>query len=319
MISMKTQAVTIDRSRVAEYAALRRAGASDLAAGRLYEGHVNALQLVRRYGTPLQASRADAEAAAGLLFGVWNTQAADGVTFVHEGARGAYRLAGRKTFCSGTGRVARAIVTASDERGASQMFLVRMDAIAPSIDATFWRPMGMEQTESFAIDFTGIRLAPDDALGASDAYQREPWFSGGAARFVAVQTGACERLVADLARFLAAVNRGDDAIQRARLGECAVHARTAILWTDTCVRAWEAFDRGGDREPLLETVDCARIAVERAALALCESVERAVGARGLLEPYAFGRTMRDLRMYLRQPAPDAAVARVGAASLARAT
>ena len=66
------------------------------------------------------------------------------------------------------------------------------------------------------------------------------------------------------------------------------------------------------------TVDAARAATERAALDVLERVERAVGARGLLAPEPFAALVRDLRMYLRQPAPDLAISRVGRDAFARA-
>lgn len=65
------------------------------------------------------------------------------------------------------------------------------------------------------------------------------------------------------------------------------------------------------QERLLVQVDAVRLATEDACLALLEACERAVGARGLLEPWPFSRLIRDLRMYLRQPAPDAARLRLG--------
>jgi alkylation response protein AidB-like acyl-CoA dehydrogenase len=312
-----TRAVRPDLPRRAEYAALRRAGALDLPFGRLYEGHVNAVQLVALYGGAEARGEAQRAVDAGALFGVWNTQDANGVRIASMDDDGVV-LAGAKTFCSGAGTVAHAIVTAAVPGGGSQMLLVPMRTAHAAIDPAFWHPMGMERSDSFAVDFTGVRVAHRHAIGPHDAYQREPWFSGGAARFVAVQTGALERLTDDLASFLTAANRADDPIQRARLGACVVRARTAVLWTDACAAAWERFDREGDAEPLHETVDAARIAVERAALVTLEDIERAVGARGLNEPQPFGARIRDLRMYLRQPAPDAALARVGSAAAARA-
>ncbi len=83
-----------------EHVRLRAAGARDLAWGRLYEGHVNALQLIARLGDGAQRARAEADVAAGRLFGVWNTQAADGVRIAVADA-GGVTLAGRKTFGSG--------------------------------------------------------------------------------------------------------------------------------------------------------------------------------------------------------------------------
>jgi alkylation response protein AidB-like acyl-CoA dehydrogenase len=312
-----TCAVDPEMPRRAEYAALRRAGARDLPFGRLYEGHVNAVQLVALYGSADARRDALRAVESGALFGVWNTQDANGVRIASMDDDG-ITLTGAKTFCSGAGTVAHAIVTAAVPGGGSQMLLVPMHDVPVAIDPTFWHPMGMERSDSFAVDFGGVRVAHRNAIGPVDAYQREPWFSAGAARFVAVQTGALERLTGDLATFLVTANRADDAIQRARLGACAVRTRTAVLWTDACAAAWERFDHDGDAEPLHETVDAARIAVERAALDAMEDIERAVGARGLNEPQPFGARIRDLRMYLRQPAPDAALARVGSAAAARA-
>ncbi|MDL2345899.1 glycosyl transferase family 1, partial [Deinococcus sp. MIMF12] len=64
-------------------------------------------------------------------------------------------------------------------------------------------------------------------------------------------------------------------------------------------------------EPVLAYVALARTATEDACLLACEAAERAVGARGLLAPWPTERLLRDLRMYLRQPAPDAARLAVG--------
>jgi hypothetical protein len=107
-----------------------------------------------------------------------------------------------------------------------------------------------------------------------------------------------------------------------RLGECVVAADTAAHWVRACAQAWSAWDRDPSAEherTLQTTVDAARFATERAALDVLERVERAVGARGLLSPEPFAALVRDLRMYLRQPAPDLAIARVGRDAFARAS
>jgi alkylation response protein AidB-like acyl-CoA dehydrogenase len=303
--------------RQAEHDLLRAAGAHDLAWGRLYEGHVNALQLVARLGDDAQRLRAEHDAARGLLFGVWNTQAQDGVRIAMADADGV-TLTGRKTFGSGAGRVRRAIVTAAWPDGRSQITLIPMDAVEAGIDPSFWKPYGMEDSDSYAVDFSGVRLRRDALIGAPGDYERAPWFTAGASRFVAVQTGGIERLVADFAEFLKRRNYAEDALQLARLGECVVDARTALLWTNACVAAWLAYDAepsDAAETQLNTTVDAARNAVERVAFAVMERIERGVGARGLLESEPFMRRLRDLRMYLRQPAVDATLARVARASL----
>jgi alkylation response protein AidB-like acyl-CoA dehydrogenase len=102
------------------------------------------------------------------------------------------------------------------------------------------------------------------------------------------------------------------------LGECVVDARAALLWTNACVAAWVAYDdapHDAAEAHLNTTVDAARNAVERIALAVMERIERGVGARGLLESEPFARRLRDLRMYLRQPAIDATLLRVARAAV----
>jgi alkylation response protein AidB-like acyl-CoA dehydrogenase len=305
------------RGRRDEYDRLRAAGADDLTWGRLYEGHVNALQLIGRLGTTAQRTRADRDATAGELFGVWNTQAADGVRVVDSDDNG-LTLTGRKTFASGAGRVSRAMITVAWPDGSSQLALVPMDHVRTVIDQSFWQPFGMEDSDSFAVDFDGVHLERNALIGAPGDYEQSPWFTAGASRFVAVQTGGVEQLVTDFGAFLRRREQHDDAIQLTRLGECVIAARTARLWTNACVDAWIAFDElpeSAMESPLLVTVDAARSAVERAALDVCERIERGVGARGLLDTEPFARRIRDMRMYLRQPAIDATLLRVARASL----
>jgi alkylation response protein AidB-like acyl-CoA dehydrogenase len=303
--------------RVHEHDRLRAAGRDDLAWGRLYEGHVNALQLIARLGTQRQCLRAEHDVDHGCLFGVWNTQAADGVRVVAVDG-GGVTLAGRKTFASGAGRVARAVITIGWPDGSSQLGVVPMDRVETTIDRSFWQPYGMEDSDSFAVDFAGVHLDCDDFLGGPDDYERSPWLTAGASRFVAVQAGAMEQLVSDFGAFLRRRDVHEDPIQLSRFGECVVAARTARLWTDACVDAWMRYDAlpaDPAESELLVTVDAARAAVERCALDVAERVERGVGARGLLETEPFARRLRDLRMYLRQPAIDATLLRAARASL----
>ncbi len=86
---------------------LKHIGRGNLAIGRVYEGHVNALQLIQTFGTAAQIERYGREACEQhKLFGVWNAESADGLKIFPLGA-GRYRLEGAKTFCSGGGYVER--------------------------------------------------------------------------------------------------------------------------------------------------------------------------------------------------------------------
>jgi alkylation response protein AidB-like acyl-CoA dehydrogenase len=306
--------------RAAEIAGLRRAGARNPSAGRIFEGHLNGAQLVARCGTAEQRTAAAADIAAGHLFGVWNTQdEADGL-FI-ERIAGQVRLRGAKTWASGAGSIARPIVTAAWPDGRVQMCLVRMDQVRTRIDGSAWRPLGMQQSNSYRVDFTGVALEAADLIGAAGDYERQPWFHAGALRFAAVQTGIVERILAETVQYLRERGRDADPFQCTRVAEMKIAMRGAIGWLDAGAAAWRAFDADpseSQRAEVLDVVDMARTVVERAALDVIERAVRCVGARGLVEPEPFAALVRDLQMYLRQPAPDAALLRVGRAAFAAA-
>ena len=302
--------------RLAEIGALRRTGARDLSLGRIFEGHVNGAQLVARCGSPSQREAADRDIAAGLLFGVWNTQ--DEPMRI-ESAAGAFVLHGAKTWASGAGSIARPLITAAWPDGSVQMCVVRMEDVRTQVDPSAWRPLGMHGSDSFSIDFEGVRLSQADLIGAPGDYERQPWFFGGALRFAAVQTGGIDRLLAETIAYLRERGRQGDPFQLGRVAEMRIAAETAGQWLLAGAQAWSAYDADPAERTaagVLETVDMARTVVERAALDVIERAVRSVGARGLVEPEPFAGLVRDLQMYLRQPAPDAALQRVGRAAFA---
>jgi alkylation response protein AidB-like acyl-CoA dehydrogenase len=307
--------------RRAELAALREMGARDPSLGRLYEGHFNGVLLVALYGSDAQRARAQADVDAGRMFGVWNTQSDDEpLCITREGARS--RLSGAKTWCSGADRAARALVTARDAQGAVQMCLVPMDAVPVTVDASDWKPLGMEASNSYRVCFDGVVLDDDALIGVPGQYERAPFFYGGAIRFVAVHAGIVERLAHETFAFIAKGGRAGDPHQLVRAGQIQIAVHTARHWIDAGEAAWCEYDRSpndANAERVVTTADMARLAVERAGLDVLELAVRSVGARGLLEPVPIARLVRDLTMYLRQPAPDAVMERVGKDALGAAS
>jgi len=288
---------------------MRLVGRASLPLGRLFEGHVNALLLVSAYGTSAQAGRAAQDAVAGHLFGVWNTEGPDGVRLLDDGLR----LEGAKTFASGGRHVTRPLLPVDSGAG-RQLVLLRADAPESEVRevAASWQPLGMAATQSVKLDFSGTRLAPGDLIGQPGDYYRQPTFSSGALRFCAVQQGGAERLLHEVRGYLHRLGRSGDDVQRLRFADAWLGLQAATSSLAEGERLEQAFFAGETGEArLLVQVDAARLATENACLALLEAAERAVGARGLLEPEPFSRLIRDLRMYLRQPAPDAARLRLG--------
>ncbi len=287
-------------------------GSGDLAIGRLYEGHVNALLLIDRFGTPAQKRRiARAVRHQHALLGVWNTDAAVPLSLVRAG--GVWRLAGGKSFASGVGLVAHALVTARRPDGGRQMLLVPMAALADRIDRTGWQPMGMRASMSFQIDLEGVALDADAFLGQADDYLSEPWFQAGCIRFLAVQLGGALALLRTVHDHLRRTGRTGDPYQIERFARMRVAVETGRLWLD---RAAAAFDGPGAAAEIIVTANMARHAVEQASTQTLELAGRSVGVQGMLAPHPMERLIRDLSTYMRQPAPDAALASVGRSALA---
>ena len=294
---------------------MRLVGRASLPLGRLFEGHVNALALVSACGNAEQVTRTAQDVRDGRLFGVWNTEGPDGVgLFGGEGTEvRQLTLQGAKTFASGGLRVTRPLLPV-DRHGERQLVLLRADAPESVVRevAGSWQPMGMAATESVKLDFSGSRIEESDLIGRPGDYYRQPMFSAGALRFCAVQQGGAERLLAEVTGYLHRLGRGGDEVQALRFAGCWAALHGAELLLIEGERLEQSCLSGGVSEArLLAQVDAVRLATEDACLALLEASERAVGARGLLEPEPFSRLIRDLRMYLRQPAPDAARLRLG--------
>ena len=178
---------------------LRTIGSGSLPLGRLFEGHVNALELVRRYGNYQQVALVGEEARAGKLFGVWNTDDATGLRLAR--GHGRFWLEGRKVLASGAGHIERPLVTATDETGGRLMVLPKVNAVARA-DLSGWRAQGMRASATGAVDFTGVEIEPIEIVGNEGDYERQPWFSVGAWRFAAVHLGGMERLFDLLRRHL---------------------------------------------------------------------------------------------------------------------
>jgi alkylation response protein AidB-like acyl-CoA dehydrogenase len=175
------------------------------------------------------------------------------------------------------------------------------------------------------VDFSGVVL--DDAwfIGNPNDYHREPWLTLGVVRFAAVQLGGAEGLLGSTRSFLRKLARTTDPYQIARLGQMALAAENGRLWLESAAEKVRAFAPtfGGDaatkKDGALELfvyANMVRTAIEQAAMEVMKNAERCLGARGLLPPEPAERIIRDLRLYLRQPCFDAALAAVGTYTLA---
>lgn len=270
-------------------------GRGDLSTGRLYEGHVNAVILARQFAQGAALDRANRLLASGGLFGVWNTDAPQDPLTIENGV-----LSGKKNFASGVERLSHAIVT-TGSMAERMMWLVPVKDLP--LDRTWWKPMGMRSSGSHVVDFTGLRVQDDWAVGSPGDYTREPWISAGAIRFVAVQVGGMHAILDVTIDHLQRSSRSEDRLQQQRLATMATAVETGYLWLDRVGREWR---QTGFADTVIPSTAAARGAVESAAVLVLDLAEKSVGAAGMIAPHPLERLVRDLRTYLRQPNPDGA-------------
>lgn len=299
---------------------LKKIGWGNLAVGRIFEGHVNALQLIQTFGTPTQIEHSAEDARdRRKIFGVWNAEMQDGVKVIPLD-HGGYQLQGSKTFCSGSGHVERPFVNGTLPGGAWQMCVVPMEQVETASDPDWWHPPGMKATASYRVDFSNIELDSAAAIGEPEDYNRQPWLTAGSIRFAAVQLGGAEALFDATRQYLHGLNRTNDPYQEARIGQMAIAIESGNLWLKgaAAIIADYAPTFGGDRhqqhpncDRLLAYINMARTAIEQICMDTIQFCERSVGTRGLLPPYPMERIIRDLSLYLRQPGFDASLQSVG--------
>ena len=282
------------------------AGRRDVALGRLVEGHLNALQLMHRYGNGIQQEQARTAGRDGRTYGVWNADHRDNPLRTHEN-----RLRGAKAFASGAGLLTHAIVTTeADDPRHVQMWVVELDDISNNIDKLWWNPVGMQRSETHIVSFDERAPAPAERLGRPGDYQTQPDFSGGALRFAAVQAGGVAGLYDAMVEEIVARERGSHPLQRRRIAEGYVIAQAAINAVTSTARKYSIEDK-----LLLPRVDAARHAVLEAAESMLSLVQRAVGVQGLIHPHPIATRVTDLMTYIRQPNPDGSADNVAEAVL----
>ena len=279
------------------FTVLRLVGRGNMAVGRLFEAHVNALKLILDYGSPSQVNLAAADAHAGRLFGVWVTDPPGSPPLtLRDGV-----LHGGKGPCSGAGHVPCALTTV-DTPGGTRMAVLRLDG------AEQVRPMrgllhGMRASVNGWVGLDGVRLPSDALVGGPGDYLREPQLSTGAWRTMAVTLGGLDAVVSTVGRHLR--DRGHDAspLQQERYGLMLVAQETVRLWTRAAAECAESGQQPAPDQ--VAYVNLARIAVEHACLDALRLAQRGVGFGAYLATNPLERLMRDLSTYLRQPAPDA--------------
>ena len=284
---------------------MRAIGRGNLAVGRLFEAHVNALRLVFRFGDAALRQQAAQDVREGHLIGLWVTDPAEGSLVLRPGGV----LHGAKQFCSGAGHVLRAVVTATEASGDIRLAYVANAAgfsAAPLASSL----SGMRAATTGQVRYDQVSAA---VFGQAGDYMREPDFSCGAWRTSAVTLGGIEAVTDLLCAQLVARGRAEDPHQQARVGQALLATETARLWM---AEAAERAETAADPADAVAYVGLARLAVERAARDVMELARRSLGVAATMRDNPVERICRDLTTYLCQPAGDMVLTEAAARVLA---
>lgn len=293
---------------------VRRVSAVHGGAGRILDGHLNAVERLAVAGPPaLRDSELDLVCAGRLRAGVWGADPRPGEGTPARVMRvdGTLVLRGVKTFCSGAGGLQRALVLARPEADG--------DVPAPvaawvdlhttvEVDETWYRGAGLRSSVSHRVVFHDTPVLA--VLGEPGWLSALPWFARDALRTSATWAGLVDAAAAAALRELAARPRRGD-LEHLAAGRIRTEQATVDLWQH---RAAAAMDEG-DPAVLRAVSVQARAATAAAAVRLLDEATRACGSHPLATGGALDRARRDLDVFLLQHRLDPLVARDGAAAL----
>ncbi|MFC3169083.1 acyl-CoA dehydrogenase family protein [Paracoccus fontiphilus] len=268
--------------------ALATIGRASLSAGRIFEGHVNAVKLLHLHGGPLDGVR------DGLLHGIWGAEGPVPAR-IEDGV-----LRGQKLFCSGADVLDRVIVSVQAE-GGLQLLLFTRDQLLGRLFPDEWQVSGMRATASGRCDLDGLAVADAVPLGRPGDYLTEPHFYGGVWRYAAVHLGAMRALAAITADQLQARNQSGAPLQAMRLHRMVTACETARLWLE---QAACTVERPEATAADAEAAILGRLKTAEEAATVLALADQALGAASFATRHPADRIRRDLNFYLRQADPD---------------
>jgi alkylation response protein AidB-like acyl-CoA dehydrogenase len=266
--------------------ALSRWAAQDLSLGRLVEGHADALAVLAEAGRE--------PAHPGATYGVWAARSASGGTTARLDSDG-WHLAGQKPFCSGSGLLERALVTADTADG-YRLFDIDVARQVVSTHPDSWQAVGMADSQSETLRFGGPPVPTDCVVGEAGFYLSRPGFWFGAIGVAACWYGGAAGLVEHLRCTLDPQSPDHVLVD---FGHAVAHAEAMRRVVEDASREIDADpnDLEGRARARAHVV---RHAVHHGALRILEHVAAAGGARPLCHDRGQAQRAADLYVYLAQ-------------------
>lgn len=303
-----------------EWSVLRAVSRADGSVGRIYDGHLNAVERISAAAPePLRSRELGAVASGGLLLGVWGGDPVPGegepARLVESGD--GLTLEGVKTFCSGSGGLDRALVLARDPGGQPGpprlLYADLTEEGSYEIDRGWYRGAGMRSSESHRVVFHGTPVLA--LLGGPGEISREPYFGRDAVRTAVSWAGIADRAVESALRTLAEKTGGapDDVVSLAA-GRMLAAQSTVDRWIGHAARLAD----GDPEAPFAELSIRLRSAVADACREVLDEAARACGSRPFAIADPLDRARRDLEIFLLQHRLEPALTRAGREAIERA-
>jgi hypothetical protein len=296
-----------------ELSLVRRVAAADGSVGRIFDGHLNAVERLAVQGpAELRDAELQAVCEGQLLAGVWggNPEAGEGSPAEISTVAGAEVIRGVKTFCSGAGGLDRAAVLVRDPTAAQPVLVwVDLGDAGVEVDRAWYRAAGLVASESHRVVFHDVPVMA--RLGAPGAIAAQPWFARDALRTTASWAGMADTAVRGALAGLASRAPRTD-LEALAAGRVLTAQRTIDAWMSIAAAAIDGVD------PDLPAMAIhARAAVAEACRSLLEEAARGCGSAPFVRGGTLDRARRDLELFLLQHRLDPLLVRIGSAALER--
>ncbi|HEY2258508.1 MAG TPA: hypothetical protein VGH45_02270 [Solirubrobacteraceae bacterium] len=290
---------------------VRRVARADGSLGRIFDGHLNAVERIAvQAPDSVGADELGAFGAGELRGGVWGGDPGPGegdpATVV-----GGRSLRGVKTFCSGAGGLHRALVLARDERGGPPLsvWIDLTDERSIEVDESWYRAHGLRASVSHRVVFHDAPILAQ--LGPPGAIAAQPWFARDALRTAASWVGMADTAVeAALVELASRPVRSD--VESLAAGRLLTAQRTLEAWMTVAAPAMD-----GQTEDLAAIALHGRAAIYDTCRTLLDEAARACGSKPFARAAPLDRARRDLELFLLQHRLDPLLARSGQAVLDR--
>ncbi|MDO9352170.1 MAG: hypothetical protein Q7T55_00655 [Solirubrobacteraceae bacterium] len=306
------------RGRGEELQAVREVASEDIALGRIFDGHRNALErLLAHRAADVDHDLRLSITAGDLALGVWGADPGpdDGPPAVLSDGPDGPRVDGVKTFCSGSGLVDQAIVLVRRSPTSPPILPVLVDLTDEStvtIDRSWFKTDAVRESRSDRVVFDGARVLA--VLGKEGTLSEDPWISGDALRSTAVWAGGADAVLARLLHH--AVARPGDAADEERLGRASAILATIDVWLAAGLAAVEAAHEGGPSPA--PTIAAMRLELSNRIRELLALAAELGGSRALVADGKLAAARAGLDVLLLQHRLGPVAARRGRAAAAEA-